>query len=190
VLHGGAEVGLRPVRPWSLPYLRADALARSLHRRVADDGVLVCTLRFRVRGWNGDGASAVEDAQWVLGRLAESHGVPVVLVGHSMGGRTALRVAGDPSVRGVVALAPWLPRDEPMGDLSGRTVVIGHGSLDTVTDPNLSRAYASRAHEVADRVVHRTVPGETHALLGRPRTWNRFVAESVLDILGIREVAS
>jgi dienelactone hydrolase len=107
-----------------------------------------------------------------------------------MGGRTALRVAGDPSVRGVVALAPWLPRDEPVGDLAGRSLVIGHGSADRITDPSLSRAYASRAHDVADRVTYRTVPGETHALLMRPGTWNTFVAESVRDILGLHEVVS
>ena len=35
--------------------------------------------------------------------------MPVVLLGHSMGGRTAVAVADDPSVVGVVALAPWLP---------------------------------------------------------------------------------
>ncbi|WP_438949092.1 LLM class flavin-dependent oxidoreductase, partial [Streptomyces harbinensis] len=41
-------------------------------------------------------------------RLAARLGpVPVVLVGHSMGGRAALRAAGHPAVTGVVALAPW-----------------------------------------------------------------------------------
>ena len=42
----------------------------------------------------------------------EHPGVPVYLLGHSMGGLTAICAADDPQVDAVVALAPWLrPRD-------------------------------------------------------------------------------
>ena len=43
--------------------------------------------------------------------------MPVVVLGHSMGGRTACRVADHDLVRGVVALAPWLPPGESVADL-------------------------------------------------------------------------
>jgi len=38
------------------------------------------------------------------------------LVGHSMGGRTALRCAADQAVVGVCALAPWIEPGEPVQD--------------------------------------------------------------------------
>jgi rhodanese-related sulfurtransferase len=39
--------------------------------------------------------------------------VEVVLVGHSMGRRAALRAGGDPQVAAVCALAPWTPPSTP-----------------------------------------------------------------------------
>src|SRR5689334_24365947 len=38
--------------------------------------------------------------------------VPVVLLGHSMGGRVAVNVADEPTVHDLVLLAPWLPAVE------------------------------------------------------------------------------
>ena len=88
-------------------------------RRQAD-GLAVVSLRHCMRGWNGDLRSPVADARWALDQFRERFGdVDVALVGHSMGGRTALAVADDPSVRSVVALAPWI---EP-GDASTRSPV-------------------------------------------------------------------
>lgn len=52
---------------------------------------------------------------------------PVVMLGHSLGGRAAVRSAGAAGVRGVVALAPWLPEDEPVDQLAGRALAILHG---------------------------------------------------------------
>jgi alpha-beta hydrolase superfamily lysophospholipase len=71
---------------------------------------LALVLRHGTVDWNGDGADKVAEARWALHRTEVELGdVPVVLVGHSMGGRTACRSADDALVRGVVALAPWLP---------------------------------------------------------------------------------
>ncbi|MGR4852480.1 alpha/beta fold hydrolase [Streptomyces sp. LARHCF252] len=56
------------------------------------------------------GSGHARDARRALGELARRAGdVPVVLVGHSMGGRAALRAADAPQVRAVPALAPWCP---------------------------------------------------------------------------------
>ena len=73
------------------------------------DGLAVARLRYRVRGWNGADAAPVADAHWALDQLtARFPGVPIALVGHSMGGRAALYAAGHPAVRAVVGLAPWI----------------------------------------------------------------------------------
>jgi len=185
VLHGGQQVSHRAVNPLSLPLLRARHLAWAAHRRLASRGVSVFVLRFAVRGWNGDEASPVADARWALDEIARRGPLPTVLVGHSMGARTALRVVGDDHVEGVVALAPWLPSGEPLGDLAGRRIVIAHGTRDRTTDPRLSRAYADRARKFADEVTYELIEGDGHALLRRPREWNRVVAESTLELLGL-----
>ena len=190
MLHGGAERGHGRVSRFSPPFLRTEVIARAAHRQLADAGVSVWSLRFCRSGWNGAEASPVPDARWALAEIArrtrvgKGPGVPVVLVGHSMGGRTALRVADDAAVRGLVLLAPWLPPGEPMAELAGRDLVIAHGTRDRTTEPAASRRYAEQAEGIARRVTHIDVPGEGHALLRRPATWNRIVVESVLEILG------
>jgi dienelactone hydrolase len=87
----------------------ARRIARGGHGRFA-----VIRLRYAVHGWNGELQSPLADANWALDQLTEQFGsLPIGLVGHSLGGRTALRLAGHPEVQSVVALAPWLPEDEP-----------------------------------------------------------------------------
>jgi pimeloyl-ACP methyl ester carboxylesterase len=95
------------------------------------------------------------------GRLGR---VPVVLVGHSMGARAALRVAGHPLVSAIAGLAPWLPPGEPVDQLAGRRVLLAHGSADTVTSPSETWAYADRARSIT-QVATVEVPNGNHALL-------------------------
>ena len=52
--------------------------------------------------------------------------------------------AGHASVRGVVALAPWLPGPEPVEQLAGRDLVVLHGTRDLTTSPG-PRPGSSRA---------------------------------------------
>jgi dienelactone hydrolase len=183
VLHGGRVASREPVTGQQLAVVRIALLAAALHRRVADHGIAVWNLRFGVRGWNGAEASPVADALWALEQIRLHVGVPVAIVGHSMGGRTALRVVGHESVRGVVALAPWLPENEPVAELRGRSVVIGHGTADRITDPAASARYAERARAVAKTVRFEQIPGAGHALLRHRRQWNRLTATGVLDVL-------
>lgn len=178
VLHGGAEYGSAVVRPWRLAYLRMVPLARAVWAAGARHGVEVRLLRNRLRGWNEPTRHPLHDARWALETIAaERPGLPVVLVGHSMGGRVALRVADDAAVRGVCAFAPWTPHDEPVESVTGRAVLIAHGTLDSVTPPEDSFRYAARAEAHTARLARLEVTAETHALLRRPAVWNRLAAE-------------
>jgi len=107
VLHGGRERSGAVVTRRSLSWQRGLAIARTLGRRLQGEAVGVRPLRYDTAGWNGDGGERIADARWALDLVRREAGdVPVVLVGHSMGGRTACRVADHELVRGVVALAP------------------------------------------------------------------------------------
>lgn len=205
VLHGGAEHGTGAVPPWKLAYLRMVPIARALHRagrgntgfsgvpgggapgpgrRPDGHGVEVRLLRNRRYGWNAPAMDPVADARWALERIRADHpGLPVVLVGHSMGARVALRVADDPAVRGVCALAPWTPRGEPVDAVAGRSVLIVHGTRDRMTSPAESHAFAERAEGVAARVARFEVANEGHAMLRRSSVWTRLTIAFTLEVL-------
>ncbi|WP_431873321.1 alpha/beta hydrolase [Amycolatopsis sacchari] len=185
VLHGGAETGVQPVHLWGLAYLRMLPIARAIAAGTARHGVEVRLLRNRVRGWNDPELHPVADARAELARIrAERPGVPVFLVGHSMGGRVVLRVADDPAVTSVLALAPWTPAGEPVEPVRGRSVVLAHGTLDRITNPAESYAYAERAGAVARRLVRFELMSEAHAMLLRAPAWHRLARRFVLDALG------
>ena len=104
-----------PVRASQLAVLRMAPFVTSLRRAGAEHGLAVARLRYLVRGWNGAAQSPVPDVRWALDRLAEQFpGIPVALVGHSMGGRAAVYAAGHDSVRAVVGLAPWIEPGDPV----------------------------------------------------------------------------
>ena len=97
------------------------------------------------RGWDS-AHTPVQDVRWALDQVPERLGgsVPVCLVGHSLGGRAALLAAGEPSVAGAVALAPWvLPSDAPRG-VRGTPLLIVHGTKDRIASPERSAALAAR----------------------------------------------
>lgn len=178
LLHGGGEVSRERVRAWNGAALRMRPIGRAIRRR--DSGVLTAFLRFRVRGWNGTAADPLADVEFALARIREScPGLPIILVGHSMGGRAAIRSAGADSVCGVVALAPWLPRGEPIDQLADRELVILHGLRDRRTAPEASRRFANEAEGVARSVQYIGVAGGDHAMLRSARTWHRLIADAV-----------
>jgi pimeloyl-ACP methyl ester carboxylesterase len=175
VAHGGKARSQTPDSNLGAAALRMLAMSADLALTGQRRGAIVAQLRYRTRGYN-DG-EAVDDLVWALDRLREDHGVPTCVVGHSMGARAALRAAGHRSVAAVAALAPWLPDDEPVGQLADRDVLIVHGLSDRVTSPLRSARYAERAEPVA-RSLRFTELGSTgHAMLRRAATWHRLVRE-------------
>ncbi len=182
LLHGGRSESRARVRPWQLATLRMVPIGLALHRRLPD--VAVCRLRYRYRGWNAANELPVHDARYALDELRRRFGdVPVVLVGHSMGGRAALRVVGEPNVRGVVGLAPWFPPGEPVPDLAGRFLAILHGDHDRTTDAAASRRFALQAKGTASASRWVGVPGGGHAMLRHTRLWHRLTTDFVLSML-------
>jgi dienelactone hydrolase len=191
LLHGGREVATAAVRPWQGAVLRMRPFAGAI-RRTADDAstatVAVASLRYRRRGWNGTGDDALADVAWALDALRAEVGRPVVLVGHSMGGRVALRSAGDPSVVGVVGLAPWLPRHEPFVQLADRDVVLLHGARDRTTNPFGTSAFAERAASFARAVVSLRLDGTGHTMVARAHVWHTLTARFVAAIAAGRSI--
>jgi pimeloyl-ACP methyl ester carboxylesterase len=177
VLPGGTATSTARARRGAA-YLRMVPFARAVAWSTRGRNVAVWTLRYRVRGWNGAAEDPVRDGCWALDEARRLHpGASIVLVGHSMGGRVAVRLAGEPDVVGVCALAPWIEVGEP-APRPGATILIAHGDADRLTDPGSSAAYAAR---IGASFV--PVPGETHALLHRPVFWTRLVTAFVTSAL-------
>jgi len=177
VLHGGRSVGPQPASPLQLSVLRMLPVTRAVRRALRGSQVVVERPRFRFRGWNGEQASPVGDLTELLDQVASEFGqLPVVLVGHSMGARAALRAAGHPMVSAVAGLAPWLPPGEPVSQLAGRRVLLAHGSADRVCSPADTWAYAERARAVGPVATIEIRNGD-HAMLRRARRWHRIAAE-------------
>ena len=141
--------------------------------------------RFRLRGWNDAQASPVGDLNEALDEIAAAYGsVPVVLVGHSMGARAAMRAAGHPAVSAVAGLAPWLPLGEPVDQLAERRVLVAHGSADSITSPDETWAFVERARAVTHVAAIEVRDGD-HPMLRRARLWHAIAAEFARAALGL-----
>lgn len=186
LLHGGTQVSPEPVGTRSASWLRSSVMQRSITPAAHEAGVSTWLLRYRARGWNVDGAGAVADARWALEEVRRTLGsVPVVLLGHSMGGRVAVHAADDPRVVGVVGLAPWLPEGESTAALAGRHLRLAHGRRDRITSPRATAAYAERARPVAASVELTDMGRVGHYMFRRARAWNDLALTSSLQLLDL-----
>lgn len=183
--HGGTVASVEPPRERALSLVRMRAVEQFVSDAGAGRGLTTYLLRYRVAGWNGTAADAFADVGWSLARIRAEHGdVPVVLVGHSMGGRAVLRAGGEPQVRAVCALAPWTPPGEPVAHLRGATVAILHGRGDRWVPTALSAAFAQRAQAAGAQVARFTVAGG-HSMVRRALVWHTFARDVVLGSAGL-----
>lgn len=189
LLHGGAETGLAAPLPGplNLPGMRMRPFARTIAGATGGGGdVLVRTARYAHHGWNGPREDPLHDALRALDALGREAGdIPVVLVGHSMGARAALRAAGHPLVRGVVGLAPWCPADDPVDQLAGRDVVLLHSTRDRITSPRASQRLTARARLADARSCLVAIRRSDHAMLRRAGEWHALTARLVIGLLGL-----
>jgi predicted esterase len=185
VLHGGKEHSHAPVTPRNLSPLRMVPFAKDLHRKGSEHGLAVWQLLYAVRGWNGELCSPVADARAALEEVRAQHGdVPVVLVGHSMGGRTAAHVLDDPSVRAMIALAPWLT-DDPVDGARSKDILVAHGTRDRITSPRKAFAWGDRARAEGATVTSASLTGCGHYLLRRASLWTELTTGFALQSLGM-----
>ncbi|MGI8700727.1 MAG: alpha/beta hydrolase [Nocardioidaceae bacterium] len=189
VLHGGRELSTQATAPRQAAVVRMLDMYVGLRRH--SRGAAVYLLRYRLRGWNADPGGASEpapvvDVRWALAEIAGRHGdVPVALLGHSMGGRTAFAVADDPRVVGVCALAPWLPGGEPLPAVrADQRFVIAHGTADRTTSAAGSLSYAQRLRDHGASVARLELTGGRHALLESARLWHRLAVDVSLGLTG------
>lgn len=181
-LHGGKQASRQPVDGRSASWKRMAALQRAVAPDLHAAGVGTWLLRYRVRGWNG--GAPVADARAALAEVRRELGdVPVVLLGHSMGARTAAYVADDPSVVGVVALAPWWLPEDPVDALRGKRVLAAHGRTDKITSARQTRAFLDRADRVAAEVAFRDMGRVGHYMFRRVPAWNAVATEGCLALL-------
>ncbi len=178
--HGGRADSREPTRNRQLTYLWQLAHSRSLARALTGTNVQIWRLRYRYRGWNGSAQDPVHDLRWAIDHASG----PVVLVGHSMGGRACTYAASSPKVMAVCLLAPWLEPGDPVENLSGRPTLIIHGSADRMTSAERSHAAAQ-----ATGASYLLLPGAGHAMIS-PKVLSAvasFVREAVTNPVGGEE---
>ncbi|MEP6561331.1 MAG: alpha/beta family hydrolase [Nakamurella sp.] len=183
VLHGGAADSTRQVGPMNLAALRLIPVARAIAARVPT--ATVYRLRFAVRGWNGDGAVVLADARWAMEEITQRHpGLPVVVAGHSLGGRVAMHVVRhSPSVVGAVGLAPWVEPTDPVDGLRGVPLFVIQGTRDRIVPERSTRPWLARAALAGASIHSVLIDGGGHAMLRFIRRWHRLAADGVVSAL-------
>ncbi len=183
LLHGGTEHSTQSVDGRSASWRRMAAVQRSITPRIHEAGTSTWLLRYRERGWNG-GRGAVDDVRWALTQVRRELGeLPVVLLGHSMGGRAAVHAAGHSQVVGVVGLAPWLPAGESVVALTGKHLRTAHGRADHITSARQTAAYVDRASRVATSAESIDMGRVGHYMFRRVAAWNEVAASQSLAVL-------
>ena len=128
-------------------------------------------VRYRVKSWKrvydciADGQAALAAMPWAR---------RVVMLGFSMGGAVSLGCAGDVRIHDIVALAPWIPQELELPDISGDSITIIHGSIDGVPGiPGVrashSRTGAERLRAAGANVDYELIRGAVHGTAVRPR---------------------
>ncbi|MFJ3927255.1 alpha/beta hydrolase [Streptomyces sp. NPDC090022] len=154
LLPGASRWVSGPVRP----------LVRALARAGGPQGLVTHTVRHGER-------PRQEAARWAADEVVRRYGdVPVCLAGYGAGGHAALTAAGHDAVNSVLALSPCLPgtgagvSPEPVKQLTGRHVLIVHGTNDERSDPESSYRLAARAKKANRSTCRFEVHSDGHGL--------------------------
>ena len=175
VLHGGQDSSRRPARWHNLAVLRMVPVARAVAK--AGHGTFaVAMLRYAVRGWNGAAASPVPDARAALDEITAAYpGLPIALVGHSMGGRVALALADDPRIVEVIGLAPWVVGDVGLQAHDQQKLLLIHGVRDRMTSAEASRRVVETLQRRGLTASFVGLKAADHAMLRRASTWDHLL---------------
>jgi pimeloyl-ACP methyl ester carboxylesterase len=149
-------------------------LVRTLAPRLPEVGF--AEVRYRVKSWRRL-ESCVDDARAAVDEL----GAPrVALLGFSMGGAVSVAIAGEPRVREVIGLAPWIPDQLDVSTLRGKRLTVFHGALDRWL-PGVPGVSASHSRKGFDRARERgadgryvLIPGAVHGVALRS-PWGKLV---------------
>ena len=101
---------------------------------------------------------------------------PSLLVGFSMGGAVSIGVAAEPTVAGVLGLAPWIPDRLPLDGLRGKRLDVLHGAWDRWfpgipgVSPESSRQGFERARGLGVEGSYRLIPRGLHGAAVRRRS--------------------
>jgi pimeloyl-ACP methyl ester carboxylesterase len=129
-------------------------------------------VRYRIESWRRLGM-CIDDARAAIHEL----GAPrTLLLGFSMGGAVSIACAAEPSVDGVLGLAPWIPDRISVAPLRGKRLRVLHGSLDRGlpwipgVSPELSRRGFERARALGVDGEYTLIPGAVHGIALRRRS--------------------
>ena len=183
VAPGGTDRSYRPFSPWQSSALRMYPFTWSIRLRFGR-AVLVRPLQYRVYGWNGGQASPMPYARAALDEVTAAHpGVPVVVIGHSMGGRVAAHLAADRRVIGVLGLAPWWQYADWRFINPAAQVLAVHGDADERTFARRTRKGIDELRARGSRAEFIPVPGGGHSMLDHITLWHGAALDFVGDIL-------
>ncbi len=118
-------------------------------------------VRYRVKSWQLLDR-CIEDAREAIDAVGASR---TLLLGFSMGGAVSSAVADEPSVVGVLGLAPWLPERLPLTALRGKRLRVVHGSLDRAV-PGIPGVSARSSRAGFERALALGAEGEYTELRG------------------------
>ena len=149
-------------------------------------------VRYRIKSWRHLD-ECIDDARAGIAAVAAPR---TLLLGFSMGGGVSVSCAAEPSVEGVLGLAPWIPDRLSVEPLRGKRLRVVHGSLDRAlpgvpgVSPELARRGFDRARALGVDGEFTVISGAVHgvalrspwgALVPLPRAsrWLELVAGEV-----------
>ncbi len=132
-------------------------------------------VRYRIKSWKRLD-DCVADARAAIRAVGAER---TLLLGFSMGGAVSISAADEPSVTGVLGLAPWIPERLSLEPLRGKRFDVLHGSLDRWLPgiPGVSASSSRRGFERARALGidgdYSLIPGALHGIAlrgprGRP----------------------